>query len=168
LIRDLRHRRDHLPRGGAWIRGASFRRFHRKGCRARHAQPDQAYRSGGDGDRSACTVAVVETRGRRRFRALRPVSPEDSRLFQALLDGKFLIQGIRNKDLRQLLFPATANPLQERKQAGRITRWLTLLKSHNLIYRVAKTNYYRLTKLGNEIMTTATKFRETNIALLAA
>jgi hypothetical protein len=113
-------------------------------------------------------VSVAVTRGRRRFRALRPVSPEDSRLFQALLDGKFLIQGIRNKELRQMLFPATADPLQERKLAGHITRWLTLLKSHNLIYRVTNTNYYRLTKLGQEIMTTATKFRATNIALLAA
>jgi hypothetical protein len=37
-----------------------------------------------------------------------------------------------------------------------------------LIYRVTNTNYYRLTKLGEEIMTTATKFRATNIALLAA
>jgi len=83
-----------------------------------------------------------------------------------LLDGKFLIQGIRNKDLRQLLFPDTID--HERKLANRITRWLTLLKSHHLIYRVAKTNYYRLTKLGQEVMTTATKFRETNIALLAA
>lgn len=113
-------------------------------------------------------VSVAVIRGRRRFRALRPVSPEDSRLFQALLDGKFLIQGIRNKELRQQLFPTTADPLQQRQLAGRITRWLTLLKSHNLIYRVAKTNYYRLTKLGHEVMTTATKFRDSNIALLAA
>lgn len=113
-------------------------------------------------------VSVAVTCGRRRFRALRPVSPEDSRLFQALLDGKFLVQGIRNKELRQLLFPAAAEPLHERKLASRITRWLQLLKSHNLIYRVAKTNYYRLTKLGQEVMTTATKFRDSNIALLAA
>jgi hypothetical protein len=113
-------------------------------------------------------VSVAVTRGRRRFRALRPISPEDSRLFQALLDGKFLIQGIRNKELRQLLFPTAADPVQERKLAGRITRCLTLLKSHNLIYRVTKTNYYRLTKLGQEVMTTATKFRESNLALLAA
>jgi len=112
-------------------------------------------------------VSTPVIRGRRCFRALRPVSPADSRLFQALLDGKFLIQGIRNKALRQLLFPA-ADPLQERKLASRITRWLTLLKSHNLIYCVSKTNYYRLTKLSYEVMTTATKFRETNIALLVA
>ena len=107
-------------------------------------------------------------RGRQKFRALRPISPEDSRLFKALLNGKFLIQGVRNKDLRQMLWPTESDREQARKNASRITRSLTLLKSHNLIYRVPKTNYYRITKLGNDVMTTATKFRETNIALLAA
>jgi hypothetical protein len=113
-------------------------------------------------------VSTRVIRGRQKFRALRPVSPEDSRLFKALLNGKFLIQGVRNKDLRELLWPAPPDREHERKNASRVTRSLTLLKSHNLIYRVPKTNYYRITKLGNEIMTTATKFRETNIALLAA
>jgi len=113
-------------------------------------------------------VSARVIRGRQQFRALRPVSPEDSRLFEALLNGKFLIQGVRTKDLRELLWPAPLDREQARKHASSITRRLTLLRSHNLIYRVPKTNYYRITKLGNEIMTTATKFRETNIALLAA
>jgi len=105
----------------------------------------------------------------RQFRALRPISPEDSKLFKAVLHGEFLIQGLRNKDLRQLLYPNQENnPHQRRKNSGRITRYLTLLKSHKLIYRVPKTNYYRTTKQGHEVMTTATKFRETKIALLAA
>ncbi len=105
----------------------------------------------------------------RQFRSLRPISPEDSKLFSAVLHGEFLIQGVRNKDLRQLLYPNQENnPDQRRKNSGRITRYLTLLKSHKLIYRVPKTNYYRTSKQGNEVMTTATRFRETNIALLAA
>lgn len=105
----------------------------------------------------------------RQFRALRPISPEDSKLFKAILHGEFLIQGVRNKDLRRLLYPnQEKNPDHSRKSSGRITRSLTLLKSHKLIYRVPKTNYYRITKHGNDVMTTATKFRETNIALLAA
>jgi hypothetical protein len=112
-------------------------------------------------------VSAPVTYGRRPARALRPISPEDSRLFKAVLDGKFLIEGIRNKDLRQLLWPAQQDHEQERKLAGRVTRSLTLLRSHKLIYRVQKTNCYRITKLGQEVMTTATKFRDTEIALLA-
>lgn len=106
--------------------------------------------------------------GQQRFRALRPVSPEDSRLFAALLDGKFALQGIRNKDIRERLWPTPQTQKEERKHAARVTRLLTLLKSHKLLYRVPKTNYYRTTKLGDEVMATALKFRETDIALLAA
>lgn len=105
--------------------------------------------------------------GQQRFRALRPVSPEDSALFAVLLDGKFAIQGVRNKDLRQQLWPTLQDKQQERKMAARVTRSLTLLKSHKLIHRVPKTNYYRTTKLGAEVMNTALKFRKSNIALLA-
>lgn len=110
----------------------------------------------------------VERQGRR-FRALRPVSPEDSRVFSTILRGEFLIQGIRNADVRQLLYPhSDGNPDQRRKDSARVTRYLTLLQSHELIYRVPKTNYYRTTNYGNEVMSTAIKFRHTNIALLAA
>jgi hypothetical protein len=113
-------------------------------------------------------VSKPVIQGQQKLRALRPVSPEDSRLFQVLLNGKFALQGIRNKDIRQQLWPTPQEHKQERKNAARVTRSLTLLKSHNLIYRVPKTNYYRTTKLGDEVMNTALKFRETNIALLAA
>src|SRR5262249_54303094 len=37
------------------------------------------------------------------YRALRPVSPEDSRIFRVILRGEFLLQGFRNRDLRQAL-----------------------------------------------------------------
>lgn len=113
-------------------------------------------------------VSKAVIRGQQQFRALRPVSPEDSRLFKVLVDGKFMIQGIRNKDIREQLWPTPQDQQQERKNAARVTRSLTLLRSHNLIYRVPKTNYYRITKLGHDVMTTALKFRESNIALLAA
>jgi len=112
-------------------------------------------------------VSQPIVQGQQRFRALRPVSREDSALFEVLLDGKFSLQGIRNKDIRQQLWPQPEKQ-QERKLAARVTRSLTLLKCHKLIYRVPKTNYYRITKLGDEVMTTALKFRKSNIALLAA
>ena len=113
-------------------------------------------------------VSKPVSRGQQKFRALRPVSPEDSRLFKVLVDGKFTLQGIRNKDIRQQLWPTPQDHNEERKNAARVTRSLTLLQSHKLIYRVNKTNYYRTTKLGDAVMNTALRFRESNIALLAA
>jgi len=113
-------------------------------------------------------VSKPVIRGQQKLRALRPISPEDSRLFKVLLDGKFALQGFRNKDIRQQLWPTPQDHMEDRKNAARVTRSLTLLKTHNLIYRVPRTNYYRTTKLGDEVMNTAVKFRETDVALLAA
>jgi hypothetical protein len=102
-----------------------------------------------------------------RFRALQPISPQDSQLFHHILDGKHLIQGFRNRDLRQALFPKLESQAgDQRRASGRITRSLQLLRSHELIYRVPKTNYYRITKKGHTVMTTALQFRITDLALL--
>jgi len=105
----------------------------------------------------------------RRFRALRPISPEDSRLFQIILRGEFHLQGVRNQDLQRHLEPAAlADSHQRRQLSGRITRQLALLRAHGLIYRVLRTHYYRTTRKGQEVMTTALKFRNTDVAMLAA
>jgi hypothetical protein len=104
----------------------------------------------------------------RQYRALRPVSPEDSRLFEAVLCGEFLIQGFRNREVRERLEAAAESDPRERQRAsGRITRLLRLLVAHGLIYKVIHTNYYRITKKGHEIMATAIKFRHSDVALLA-
>jgi hypothetical protein len=105
----------------------------------------------------------------RKYRALHPISPADSRIFQVLLRGEYRIQGIRNKDLRLQLYPdAELDPTDRRKASARVSRLLRLVRAHGLIFKVPKTNYHRLTKKGEEVMATATRFRETDIALLAA
>lgn len=104
----------------------------------------------------------------RRFRPLRPTSPDDSRLFQQIVAAENLLQGVRNRDLRRALYPQEeSDPDKRRRAAGRVTRSFKLLSSHGLVYRVPKTNYYRTTKKGHTLMTTALQFRITDVALLA-
>jgi hypothetical protein len=104
-----------------------------------------------------------------RFRALRPISPEDSLVFQHILAAEHLLQGVRNPDLRRALFPNDEScPEKRHHNAARITRTLRLLCSHDLIFRVPKTNYYRTTKRGHLVMNTAVQFRVTDLAILAA
>ena len=97
-----------------------------------------------------------------RHRALRPISPEDARLFQVILQGEHVLQGFRNRDLRIAL---SDDP---RTTSARITRLLALLRAHKLIFKVAKTNYYRVTRRGLEVMNTALRFRQRDVVLLAA
>jgi hypothetical protein len=109
------------------------------------------------------------TRRGRPYRALRPIEPEEAKLFSALTDGKFLLQGFRNRDLREQLFrQARLQPHQRRQASGQVSRRLRLLRAHGLIRKVSGTFYYRITKRGHQVMTTALKLREIHCLALAA
>ncbi len=108
------------------------------------------------------------TRDGRCYRALRPIDPEEAKLFSLLQDGQFLLQGFRNKDLRRKLYPQAERARVDRiKASGRVTRLLRLLRAHRLIRKVSGTFYYRLTNRGNHVITTALKLREITILALA-
>ena len=114
-------------------------------------------------------VSQRVTHNGRPHRALRPISPDEARVFRILLQGTFHVQGIRNEDLRLALVPhAARDPIERRKAAGRITRTLRLLRAHGLLAKVSGTHYYRVTMKGHRVMTTALRFRDSDIALLAA
>ena len=102
-------------------------------------------------------------KAKRQYRALRPISTEDASLFEVILHGEFALQGFRNRDLRQALAQSDL-----KTTSGRISRLLALLRAHKLIFKVSKTNYYRITRKGHQVMATALKFRQPDLALLAA
>jgi hypothetical protein len=109
------------------------------------------------------------TRDGRPYRALRPIDPKEAQLFAVLLDAKFLLQGFRNRDLRQRLRPDSQRDPTVRKQAsGQIGRILRLLRAHGLIRKISATSYYRVTLKGQTLMTTALALRDCNVAALAA
>ena len=103
------------------------------------------------------------------YRPIHPISPEDSRLLAAMMQGEFLIHGFRNVDLRTRLEPSTEREsIARSKAAARITRKLRLLRAHAVIKKVSGTHYYRLTKIGQLIASTALSFRERDLAVLKA
>jgi DNA-binding PadR family transcriptional regulator len=109
------------------------------------------------------------TRRGRPYRALRPIDPEEAKLFAVLTEGHFLLQGFRNRDLRERLLPQTPQGLdQARKASGQIGRQLRLLRAHGLIRKVTGTFYYRITKRGHQVMATALKLRESPCLAAAA
>jgi len=114
-------------------------------------------------------VSSPKIQNGRRFRSLRPISPEDGTLFKAILQGRFLLQGFTNRDIRKALLSndQTLHPYSN-PTSSRITRSLRLLRAHGLIQKVSRTRLYRITPKGHKVMTTAIKFRNTDLALLAA
>jgi hypothetical protein len=105
----------------------------------------------------------------RPYRPLHPVSREEARVFAVAMDGRFLLRGFTNRDLRQSLSQSqTHSPNDRRRLSGQMTRLLRLLRAHGLIRKVSGTRYYRVTSRGHQIMTAALKLRDANVADLAA
>jgi hypothetical protein len=89
----------------------------------------------------------------RRVRALRPWSPEDFALLKAVNQGEFVINGLRNRDLRQLMCDPTDSDVERRRQSARISRQLRLLRAHGLLKKVPHTHRYQLTLTGRQAIT---------------
>jgi hypothetical protein len=112
-------------------------------------------------------VARPLRRQGRPHRALRPVCPDEARLFAAALEGKHLIDGFSNGQVRRRLFgPPPRDPTRARRRSAWVSRRLCLLRVHGLIRKVPKRRLYRVTEKGHRVMTTALLFRETDVALL--
>lgn len=109
----------------------------------------------------------VTHRGRP-FRPLHPISPQDAPLLQTVVRGEFRLRGFTNRDIRRQLALTPSDTRDARRQAARVSRHLRLLRAHGLIRKVTGTHCYRLTRKGEAVIGTAIRFRETDIALLAA
>jgi hypothetical protein len=114
-------------------------------------------------------VSQRVVREHRPYRAIRPVSASDAQIFAAVMSGSFLLRGFTNRDLRLKLNQIEPpDPQQRRRESGRITRLLRLLRAHGLIKKISSTRYYRTTDTGRSIMTAALRIRNTDLNRLAA
>jgi len=105
----------------------------------------------------------------RPYRALRPIAPEDNDLFAAVMRGEHLLDGFRNRDLREAIAPGVRpRSARGRSVAGRGTRYVRLLRAHGLIRKVPRTQLDRITPKGHHAMTTALKLRELDVPGIAA
>jgi hypothetical protein len=87
----------------------------------------------------------------RRYRALNPLGEEDARLLEFVGRGEHLITGFRNRDVRRCLYGERSKDAAEhRKQSGRVSRLLGLLRAHGLIKKIPKTHRYQVTSRGRE------------------
>lgn len=105
------------------------------------------------GQEAARVCAPVRRQGRR-HRALNPLWLEDAALLQAVNRGEFAINGLRNRDLRALLWDSSAyDKKTNRRRAAAVTRKLRLLRAHGLLRKVSHTHRYVITDQGRRIIT---------------
>jgi hypothetical protein len=104
-------------------------------------------------------VSEPGKQAKRQVRALNPWSKQDAALLQAISDPKWMVAGIRNRDLVGVLYPtATKDAHEKRRRSAQVTRLLRLLRGHGLLHKVPKTHRYQVSE----------KARTAIAALLAA
>ena len=73
----------------------------------------------------------------RSYRALNPFSPDDIALLTAVGRGEFTMAGLRNQDVRRLLYGQDPNhPSEKRRRSSRVSRQLSLLRAHSVLEKV--------------------------------
>jgi hypothetical protein len=108
----------------------------------------------------------VQWRGRR-ARGLNPLASADVKLLEIVSRGDFMIQGFRNRDIREALHGKEKFPVEEqRRQSAAITRQLRLLQAHELIKKQANSHRYHLTEEGQRAITTVLAAWRANAAKL--
>lgn len=81
----------------------------------------------------------------RYVRGLNPLAELDAALLTALSDPRWMVQGLRNRDLVAALYPtASADPAERRRRSARVTRLLRLLRGHGLVEKVAGSHRYQI------------------------
>jgi hypothetical protein len=84
--------------------------------------------------------------GKRLVRALNPMSAHDRELLTIISDPKWMINGIRNRDLVSALHSTeTDDPKEQRRRSARATRLLRLLRAHGLLHKVKNRHLYQVT-----------------------
>jgi hypothetical protein len=87
----------------------------------------------------------------RRYRALNPLAEGDAHLLEFVGRGDHLITGFRNRDVRQCLCgDRSKDAAVHRRQSGRVSRLLALLRAHGVIQKIPKTHRYQVTIRGRE------------------
>ena len=91
---------------------------------------------------------------KKRIRALRPWDIEDLKLFHTVNNGKYIIQGFRNRDLLCSLYLNKEYNLKDKKRISAcITRKIRLLRAHKMVKKIPHTHRYLVTKKGFRIIT---------------
>jgi hypothetical protein len=115
------------------------------------------------------TVSVQESKqtSRRRLRALNPLSADDSNLLEVVSHHEFIINGLRNRDIRRLLFPTQpVDKIEERRRSAATSRKLRLLRAHGLIRKVPRTHRYMISSNGRKVITALLAARDANADFL--
>ena len=76
-------------------------------------------------------------------RGLNPLKAEDAALLVAISDPKWMVDGLKNRDLVAALYAVpAADEKERRRRSSRVTRLLRILRGHALIEKIPRSHRY--------------------------
>lgn len=117
----------------------------------------------------AAKVCRTVRKNGRRYRALRPWSPQDRRLLESISDGTLAVAGFCNRDLARRLYPPSRDdPAARRRLASKVSYRLRILRAHGLIRKSPGRRRYHVTAKGREIITALSRSQHITLQQLNA
>jgi hypothetical protein len=105
----------------------------------------------------AAEVCCPVMRNGKRYRGLNALVQKDHALLLAVSRGEFALSGIRNADLRALLYQSLKGTkltkAEIRRRSAAVTRQLALLRAHGLLRKMPHSHRYLLSSKGRRIIT---------------
>ena len=136
---------------------------------ARYLLALAATRGGRPLGESVASICRPVTWEGQRYRALRPLVPQEMAVLTTVNRGDFTVEGFRNADIRQALFPRPApTPEDRRRQSAAAGRCLRRLRAHGLIRKVPGRHRYLVTQKGREIITLLLSAQHADVEKLTA
>jgi len=107
------------------------------------------------------SVSSPIIQGHFRVRGLDPFI-KDRHVLDIIIDGKFHINGFKNKDIRAMMFQSE-KPDQIKKDSAKVSRIFRMLRLHGIIKKVPRTHRYMMTEKGIELISALRTIKNTNI-----
>ena len=92
-------------------------------------------------------------------------SPEVVRIMETICDGRYFVNGFRNKDIGKTIFPGIKDP---GRLSSKVSRLLKKLRQHGLIKKVPRSRRYHVTSKGRRVMGALIELRHREYPPLAA
>ena len=92
-------------------------------------------------------------------------SPDVVLIMETICDGRYFVNGFRNKDIGKTIFPEIKD---HKKLSSKVSRTLKKLRQHGLIKKVPKSRRYHVTSKGHRVMGTLIELRNKDYPILAA
>jgi hypothetical protein len=92
------------------------------------------------------------TRKGRAISGFNPAQPETAKLFKAVLNGDYMIQGFRNADIRESLFGTRVSAKRKKRLSAKVCRLFKKLHARGLIAKIPHSRRWRMTRKGHRVL----------------